>query len=138
VASSASATTAVVSPPPAATPAATPSPGPTREIAGAQQVWVTYKGAELAPPTVTRDKAAARKRAEEALSKIKKENLAFEEAVKLYTDDERARSVGGATGNFERGAMPAPFSKATFDLKVGEISDVVETSRGFHVIKRLR
>jgi parvulin-like peptidyl-prolyl isomerase len=34
--------------------------------------------------------------------------------------------------------MPEPFSKATFAMKVGEMSEVVETPRGFHIIKRTK
>jgi hypothetical protein len=111
---------------------------PEREIAGAQQVLVSYKGAELAPKTVTRSKDDAKKRAAEALSKIKKDNMPFEEAAKKYSDDEGSKNIGGAIGNFEKNAMPEAFSKATFGMKVGEISDVVETPRGFHIIKRTR
>jgi len=111
---------------------------PPREIAGAAQVLVAYKGAELAPKGVTRAKADAKRIAEEALKKIKKDSVAFEDVAKKYSDDEGSKNAGGAIGNFERNAMPEAFSKATFDLKVGEISDVVETPRGFHIIKRTR
>ena len=97
---------------------------------------MSYKGADLAPRGVTRAKADAKRIAEEALRKIKKDKVAFEEVAKKYSDDEGSKSVGGAIGNFERNAMPEAFSKVAFDLKVGEISDVVETPRGFHIIKR--
>jgi hypothetical protein len=111
---------------------------PEREIAGASQILVAYKGAEMAPKTVTRSKEDAKKRAEEALSKIKKDKMPFEEAVKTYSDDAASAKIGGALGNFEKNAMPEAFSKATFAMKVGDISDVVETQRGFHIIKRTR
>ena len=127
--------------PPAVSSASAPAPvvsAPPREIAGAAQVLVAYKGAELAPKGVTRAKADAKRIAEEALKKIKKDSVAFEDVAKKYSDDEGSKNAGGAIGNFERNAMPEAFSKATFDLKVGEISDVVETPRGFHIIKRTR
>jgi parvulin-like peptidyl-prolyl isomerase len=111
---------------------------PPREVAGASQVLVAYKGAELAPKGVTRSKADAKKIAEDALRKIKKDKVPFEDVAKKVSDDEGSKNAGGAIGNFERNAMPEAFSKATFDLKVGEISDVVETPRGFHIIKRTR
>jgi hypothetical protein len=111
---------------------------PTREIAGAAQIVVAYTGAELAAKTVTRTKDDAKKRATEALDKIKKDKMPFEEAAKKYSDDAGSKDLGGAIGNFERNAMPAAFSTATFALKVGDISDVVETPRGFHIIKRTR
>ncbi|MFO0760981.1 MAG: peptidylprolyl isomerase [Byssovorax sp.] len=121
--------------------ASAPAPvvsAPPREIAGASQVLVAYKGADLAPKEVTRSKADAKRLAEEALKKIKKDNVPFEDVVKKYSDDPLSKNAGGAIGNFERNAMPEAFSKATFDMKVGDISDVVETPRGFHIIKRTR
>lgn len=122
----------------AAEPAPIAAVAPPREIAGAAQIVVAYAGAELAEKTVTRTKDAAKKRAAEALDKIKKDKMPFEEAAKKYSDDAGSKDLGGAIGNFERNAMPAAFSTATFALKVGDISDVVETPRGFHLIKRTR
>lgn len=139
VASTTSSVVAPAAPPPSAAapaPTAAEEAPPPRQIAGAAQVLVTYKGAELAPPTVTRTKDAAKKIAAEALAKIKKDKMPFEEAAKKYSDDPASKAAGGAIGNFERNAMPAAFSTATFAMKVGDISDVVETPRGFHIIKR--
>jgi hypothetical protein len=128
---------------PAAPPASAAEPAPSaeaapppRQIAGAAQILVAYTKAELAPKTVTRTKEAAKARAAEALAKIKKDKMPFEEAAKKYSDDPASKDVGGAIGNFERNAMPETFSTATFAMKVGDISDVVETPRGFHIIKR--
>jgi hypothetical protein len=139
------AASAVVAPPPVepAPSAADPAPSttavlPPREIAGAAHILVAYSGAELAAKTVTRSKDTAKKRAAEALDKIKKDKMPFEEAAKKYSDDPGSKDLGGAIGNFERNAMPEAFSKATFDMKVGGISDVVETPRGFHIIKRMK
>ena len=111
---------------------------PEREIAGAQHILVSYKGAELAAKGVTRSREDAKKRAEEALGKLNKDRVPFEEAAKKYSDDEGSRAIGGAIGNFEKNAMPEAFSRATFGMKVGEVSEVVETARGFHIIKRTR
>ncbi len=133
-------------PPASAAPAASavePAPSttavlPPREIAGASHILVAYAGAELAAKTVTRSKDTAKKRAAEALTKITKDKMPFEEAAKKYSDDPGSRDLGGAIGNFERNAMPEEFSKATFAMKVGDISDVVETKRGYHIIKRTK
>lgn len=142
-AGAASATTAAAVPTATASASAVPAESaapqlPEREIAGAQHVLVSYKGAELADKTVARTKADAKKRAEEALGKIKKDKMPFEEAAKKYSDDPRSKSIGGALGNFEKNVMPEAFSRVTFSMAVGDVSDVVETPRGFHIIKRTR
>ena len=141
----ASAAVSAASPPPPVAPTASavePAPMvsalPAREIAGAAQILVAYSGAELASKTVTRTKDAAKKRAAEALAKITRDKMPFEEAAKKYSDDPGSKDLGGAIGNFEKNAMPEAFSKATFAMKVGDISEVVETPRGFHIIKRTK
>jgi parvulin-like peptidyl-prolyl isomerase len=58
----------------------------------------------------------------------------FAELAKQYSADGSAAS-GGALGIVPRGQMVTPFEEAGFKLKKGEISDVVETQYGFHIIK---
>jgi hypothetical protein len=118
-------------PPPAATPSATPAP---MEIA-AQHILVAYRGAERAPAGVTRTKAQARTRASEVLAKAKA-GEDFSALVAQYSDDPGAKERLGSLGKFSRGKMDKAFSDAAFQLRVDEVSDVVETRFGFHVIKR--
>lgn len=115
---------------------AVPAEAPTR--VGAAQILVTYKGATGAPPTVTRSREEAKKRAEEALQKILDQKENFEQLVATYSDDPVSRASGGAIGNFERNVMPQAFSDAAFALPVGGISGLIETPRGFYIIRRLR
>lgn len=115
-----------------------PPPAATEEApdtVAAQHLLVAYKGAKSAAKTITRSKADAKKRAEEALTKAKKGDD-FTALVKAYSDEPGAAERLGSLGKFKRDAMVKPFSDAAFKLKVGEISDVVETDFGFHVIKR--
>ena len=61
----------------------------------------------------------------------------FAALAKQYSDDPGGKN-GGDLGTFKKGAMTPAFEDAAFKLKVGEISGVVETSFGFHIIKRTK
>ncbi|MEI9951110.1 MAG: peptidylprolyl isomerase [Pseudomonadota bacterium] len=101
----------------------------------ARHLLVAYKGALRASPGIGRSKAEARERAEEA----HKRALAGEDfvaLVKQYSDEPGAGDRGGDLGKFDRGSMVPAFANAAFALKVDEISTVVETQFGYHVIKR--
>ena len=101
----------------------------------AQHILVAYKGAKRAPTNVTRSKAEAKARAAEARSKIES-GTTFEDAVREYSDDTGSAERLGSVGKFHRADMHPAFSAAAFALRVGQVSDVVETPFGFHVIKR--
>ena len=111
-------------------------PEPPRFV-GASQILIAYKGAELAPPTVTRTKEDARKRAEEALAKLTEGKSSLEELAKTWSDDV-SKVAGGAMGNFERSAVPPALADAAFALQVGQTSGIIETARGFHILRRTR
>jgi len=78
-------------------------------------------------------KAAARQKIEEVLSKAKGD-ADFAELAKEYSEGPSAPR-GGDLGLFTRGRMVPPFEEAAFALKPGEISGVVETRFGYHIIK---
>jgi foldase protein PrsA len=59
----------------------------------------------------------------------------FAELAKTYSADTSNAESGGDLGEVPRGRMVAPFDEAGFKLKKGEISDIVETEYGFHIIK---
>lgn len=78
-------------------------------------------------------KKEAKKTAEEALAKVKA-GEDFATVAKEYSEDSSASS-GGELGTFGRGKMVTEFENAAFDMKAGEISDIVETEYGYHIIK---
>lgn len=55
----------------------------------------------------------------------------------LYSEDPGSSSKGGELGIFQRGTMRPEFEAAAFKLKVGEVSDIVETEDGYHLIQMI-
>jgi parvulin-like peptidyl-prolyl isomerase len=108
---------------------------PPPETIVAQHILVGYKGAQRVPRTVTRSRAEAKARAAEVLAKLRA-GAEFEDMVKQYSDDPGSVDRMGLLGKFHRKDLDPKFSAAAFDLEVEQISDVVETPFGFHIIKR--
>jgi peptidyl-prolyl cis-trans isomerase NIMA-interacting 1 len=102
---------------------------------GARHILVMHVDSKSKPETVTRSKEQARARAEEILGKLRA-GTAFEALVKEYTDEPGGAERNGDLGVFDRAAMVKGFADAAFALKVGEVSNVVETQFGFHIIRR--
>lgn len=85
------------------------------------------------PSSNQEERAALQSRAEELLLKAKSGedfyNLAY------YNSDDRSKFVGGDLGLFHEGRAAKPFEDALKQMQVGEISDLVKTRWGYHIIK---
>jgi peptidyl-prolyl cis-trans isomerase D len=80
------------------------------------------------------DKAKAKAKAEELLAEVRKNPALFAELAKKNSEDPGSASRGGDLDFFGRGAMVKPFEDTVFALKKGEISNVVATDFGFHIM----
>ncbi len=81
------------------------------------------------------DKAAVRERAAALLEQVKGAPGSFADVAKAESQDPGSAPGGGDLDFFARGAMVKPFEDAAYALQKGEISDLVETEFGFHIIQ---
>lgn len=85
------------------------------------------------------DVAKAKEKAMEVKGLISSGKSTFEELAAKYSEDKGSSAKGGELPQFGTGRMVAAFEKAAFGLKkVGDVSDLVETEYGFHIIKLLK
>src|SRR5688500_9607946 len=84
--------------------------------------------------TEGKDDAAVRAQAEQVLKEAKS-GADFAALAKKYSQDEVSAAQGGDLDYFSRGRMVAAFDTAAFALAPGEISDLVKTEFGYHIIK---
>ena len=81
------------------------------------------------------DREKARAKAEELLAAVRKNPKSFADVARKNSQDPGSASKGGDLDFFARGAMVKPFEDAAFALQKGEISGVVASDFGFHIIE---
>ncbi len=83
------------------------------------------------------EKQAARAKAEQVLNLVRQSPAKFAALAKQYSQDPGSAADGGDIGFFGHGAMVKPFEDSAFSLKVGELSGLVRSDFGYHIIKLL-
>ncbi|SMF32124.1 peptidylprolyl isomerase [Pseudobacteriovorax antillogorgiicola] len=100
----------------------------------ARHVLIAFQGASRATgDAAKRSKEDAKALAEKVLKEAKSGD--FVAVVKKYTDEASGKTKGGDLGYFKKGDMVPEFSEAAFAMNKGEISNIVESKFGFHIIK---
>jgi hypothetical protein len=117
-----------------ATPASSSTQTPDTIVA--RHILIQYIGCKRADAKIVRTREQALKVAEEVQRRLKAGDD-FAHLVVDFSDEPNASSRGGSLGRFGHGVMDKVFENAAFKLKPGEISPVIETSFGFHVIQRM-
>ena len=81
------------------------------------------------------ERAAAKKKVDELLAQLRAAPDKFAALATQYSQDPGSKDNGGDLGFFARGAMVKPFEEAAFKLKQGQMSGIVESDFGFHILK---
>ena len=81
------------------------------------------------------DKAAAKSKADELHAILQTNPERFEELATKHSQDPGSATKGGSLGSFGRGMMVKPFEDAVFSMQENQISDVVESEFGYHIIR---
>jgi peptidyl-prolyl cis-trans isomerase C len=105
------------------------------ETVKARHILIAFKGspaAQASKPEMTEEQAKAK--AEDLRKKVAA-GAKFEDVAKAESDDTGSGANGGDLGAFGRGQMVPEFEKAAFETKIGDMSQVIRTQFGYHIIK---
>lgn len=101
----------------------------------ARHVLIQWIGIERSPSSVVRSRDQAYALAQEVLKRARAGDDFARLAVE-YSDEIGAAARLGSVGRFGHGQMVTEFEVAAFKLEVGQISGIVESNLGFHIIQR--
>jgi parvulin-like peptidyl-prolyl isomerase len=116
--------------------AAERAPDEAAETASASHILIRYAGAMRTTADITRSKSDAQKLATELAKKASAPGADFTALANEHTEDPSGKGRGGKLGTFPKGRMVPEFDKPLFSLRPGEVSGVIETPFGFHIIHR--
>jgi peptidyl-prolyl cis-trans isomerase D len=102
----------------------------TKEERRASHILITAPASASAA-----DREKAKAKAEQLLAEVKKAPATFADVARKNSQDPGSAEKGGDLDFVTRGAMVKPFDDAMFALKKGDISDVIETEFGYHIIR---
>jgi peptidyl-prolyl cis-trans isomerase SurA len=94
----------------------------------------SFRAILVRPDPTAEAKAAARAEADSALVELR-QGADFATLARRVSDDPGTREAGGDLGWFRRGRMVAEFEAVAFRLRPGQVSEVVETPFGYHLIQ---
>lgn len=101
---------------------------------GARPANISFQQAIVAPRATAEARAAARRRAEEVVTRLAAGEK-FDDLAKRFSDDPGSKERGGDLGWFRAGAMVPAFDATVFAMRAGATSPIVETDFGFHIIR---
>ncbi|HPD29363.1 MAG TPA: peptidylprolyl isomerase [Phycisphaerae bacterium] len=108
---------------------------PKEEEVRASHILFATRDAKTRQPMSEEAKQEQRKKAEQILTEAKKPGADFAALAREHSSCPTGKRSGGDLDYFPRTRMVPAFSEAAFAMKVGEISDIVETEFGYHIIK---
>lgn len=104
------------------------------QLSGAEERRASHILLSLPNNATAEQKAEVRQKAEALLAQVKADPSKFAELAKANSQDTLSAAQGGDLDFFGRGAMVPPFEQAAFSMKKGDISGIVETDFGLHII----
>ena len=89
-----------------------------------------------AEPDQAEARGSARKRLEEIRQRLVSQGANFAEEASIHSDCPSGKKSGGSLGWFSRGMMVPEFDQAVFSMSVGDLSEVIDTPLGCHLIRK--